>query len=104
MRAPVFTDNPLHHPPHRIGRCVHFTELPDLTAPLTVGNRNGVARFCHIDPDENIYMLVHGSSSCDEDRLGHPEQPSETQYRASYLKYRGGHTVLPNNHWSARCS
>jgi hypothetical protein len=49
-------------------------------------------------------MLVHGSSSCDEDRLGHPEQPSETQYRASYLKYRGGHTVLPNNHWSARCS
>lgn len=34
------------------------------------------------------------SFSCDEDRLGQPEQPSETQRRASCFKYRGGHTVL----------
>jgi hypothetical protein len=39
-------------------------------------------------------MLVHGSWSCDEDRLGHPERPSVTQCRASHLKHRGGHTIL----------
>jgi hypothetical protein len=34
-----------------------------------------------------------------QDRLDHPEQPSETQYRASHLKRRGGHTVL--RHYAA---
>lgn len=27
----------------------------DVFATLAVGNRDGVARLCHIDPDENIY-------------------------------------------------
>jgi len=39
----------------------------------------------HIDPDENFATMLHGSSSCGEDRLGHSEQPSKTQCRASHL-------------------
>ncbi len=38
--------------------------------------------------------MCHGSSSCDEDRLGLSEQPSEDQCRASHLSYEEGHTVF----------
>ena len=43
-----------------------------LAAPPTVSNRDGVAHLRNIDPHENFGIIRHGSSSCDEDRLGQP--------------------------------
>jgi hypothetical protein len=104
LAACMLRGNPLPRPPHRIRRGVHFTEIPCLTAALAVGNRDSVARFCHIDSDENICMLLHSSSSCDEERLGHPEQHSETQSRASHLKHRSGHTIFGSSRVRPRIS
>ena len=41
--------------------------------------------FGYINPYENFATVLHGSSSCGEDRLGHSEQPSKAQCRASQL-------------------
>lgn len=60
----------------------------------TVRDRNCVPRLCHIDADENFCRMLHGSSSCDEDRLGLSEQPSPPQCRASHPQPQSGHTVL----------
>ncbi|WP_404482668.1 transposase [Novosphingobium sp. BL-52-GroH] len=38
--------------------------------------------------------MFHGSSSCDEDRLGPSEEPSDAQCRASHSRRADGHTVL----------
>jgi hypothetical protein len=64
-----------------------------LAAALTIRNRDGIAYLRDIDSHENIGNIPHGSSSCDEDRLGLPEQPSDRQCRASHLA-TCGHTVL----------
>ena len=53
--------------------------------PLTVSNRDSVAHLRNIDPYKNFSIIRHGSSSCDEEQLGQPEQPSDTQCRASHL-------------------
>lgn len=47
-------------------------------------------------PSENksFSIVCQGSSSCDEDRLGLSEQPSEDQCRARHLSHEDGHTVL----------
>ncbi|MGO6944756.1 hypothetical protein, partial [Rhizobium johnstonii] len=44
--------------------------------------------------DKSFSIICHGSSSCDEDRLGLSEQPSENQCRASHLRREDGHTAL----------
>ena len=35
-----------------------------------ISNRDCIARLRNVDSDEYICMMAHGSSSCDEDRLG----------------------------------
>jgi hypothetical protein len=77
MRSPVLGDDPLHDPPHGIWRSIDLTQKSYLASALAIGDRNRIARLRHIDPDENLCMLIHGSLSCNEDRLGPPEQPSE---------------------------
>lgn len=37
---------------------------------LAVSDHNRVARLCYINRDQNLCMMIHGSLSCDEDRLG----------------------------------
>ncbi len=58
------------------------THLAPTSAP---SNGYGVPCLRHIDPHENFATMLHGSSSCGEDRLGHSEQPSKAQCRASHL-------------------
>lgn len=68
--------------------------LARLSLPAGIRNCDGVPQLCNIDSDKCFPIICHGSSSCDEDRLGPPEQPSDAQCRASNLTGRGGHTVL----------
>ena len=97
MNATVLGRNPLHHPAHALFRGIHLPKKAYLAAALTIRNRDGIAYLRDIDPHENIGKIPHGSSSCGEDRLGLPEQPSDTQCRASHLA-SCGHTVLPYDH------
>lgn len=46
------------------------------------------------DCGEQLQRKTVCPSSCDEDRLGLSEQPSEEQCRASHLRHEDGHTVL----------
>lgn len=101
MRAFVFTDNPLHHSSYCIRRSINFTEIPNLTPRTLSAIAMALRDFAASIPTKTSISL--GSSSCDEDRLGHPEQPSEIQRRASHLKYRGGHTVLRCSHAVLDC-
>jgi hypothetical protein len=58
-------------------------------APDTgVRNRDGVPQLRDIESDKGFPIIRHGSSSCDEDRLGQSEQPSDAQSRASHLTHR----------------
>jgi hypothetical protein len=66
----------LHEPAHALRRRIDLSEEAHLAATLTVGDRHGVALLGDVDPDENLCRPAHGSPSCAEDRLGHPEQPS----------------------------
>ena len=86
--------DPLDQAPHALLGCVHLAEIAHLAPTLAVSNRNSVTHLGNIDPDKNLCRMVHGSSSCDEDRLGPPEQPSLEQNRPSHLSPRDGHTVL----------
>jgi len=86
--------DPLNNAAHARIRCVDLAEEANLPLPAGVRNRNGVPQLCDIDSDKCFLMICHGSSSCGEDRLGSPEQPSDAQSRASHLTNRGGHTVL----------
>lgn len=58
---------------------VHLTEITDLATTLAISNCEGVARLGNINPSEKLCRMIRGSSSCDEDRLGVPEQPSDVQ-------------------------
>jgi hypothetical protein len=78
----------------RIG-CINLAEIPDLSVSSRFGNSNRILQFGNIDSDKSFSIICHGSSSCDEDRLGLSEQPSEDQCRASHLRREDGHTVLP---------
>jgi hypothetical protein len=77
--------DPHHHSAHALVRGVHLADETHLTATLAIRNGYGFPRLRNIDPDENFSTALHGSSSCGEDRLGHSEQPSKTQCRASHL-------------------
>ncbi len=73
---------------------IDLTEEPNFPVPACLCNREGISQLGHIDSDKCFPIICHGSSSCDEDRLGPPEQPSDAQCRASHLIGRDGHTVL----------
>ena len=94
MHPVVLGREPGHDPTHALLGGVHFAEVADLAAAPALRHGDRVARLGGVDPDESLRMLAHGSSSCGEDRLGHSEQPSRPQRRASHLDLGGGHTVL----------
>jgi hypothetical protein len=81
----VLCGYPLYDPAHVLLGRVYLAEKAHFAAPPTVSNRDGIARLRYIDPYENFAIIHHGSPSCDEDRLGPPEQPSDAQCRASHL-------------------
>ena len=56
----------------------------------------------NIDADKGFSIVRHGSSSCDEDRLGQSEQPSDTQCRASHLA--SGRTYGLTQQWHSSTS
>ncbi len=63
------------------GRCAKTVPLfvhQGASSPI-LGNRYRVARLGNIQPDENFAMLLHGSSSCAEDRPALCGQPSFTR-------------------------
>jgi hypothetical protein len=70
MRLVAGRGDPLHHPAHARLRGGHLADEAHLAATLTVSHGYGVARLRNIDPDENFATMLHGSSSCGEDRLG----------------------------------
>jgi hypothetical protein len=86
--------DPHYNAAHVDGRSIDFTEEANLSLPACLRNRNGISQLGDIDSDKCFPIIRHGSSSCDEDRLGPPEQPSDAQCRASHLTGRDGHTVL----------
>jgi hypothetical protein len=86
--------DPLDNAAHACIGCIDLAEVANLALPAGLGNRDGNPQLRDIDSDKSFPIIRHGSSSCDEDRLGPPEQPSDAQCRASDLTGRGGHTVL----------
>lgn len=84
----------LHKAPHALCGSIDLSQVANLAAALAISHCNSIARFGDINSDKNLRRLSHGSSSCGEDRLGLPEQPSEAQSRASHTLNTGGHTVL----------
>lgn len=95
MDPVILGSNPLHHARHAAKGCIDLTEVPDLTAAFALGDGNRVLQLGDINSDKRLPILRHGSSSCGEDRLGLPDQPSSAQRRASHLHLGNGHTVLP---------
>ena len=94
LQVRMLSGQTLDEPAHALGRSVDLVKIPNLAAALTVGDRDGIAHLRHVDADENLATLPHGSPSYGEDRLGPSEQPSKAQCRASHIQRRG-HTVLP---------
>ena len=80
----VRTPLTLHQPAHALGRGVDLTQVAHLAPTLAVSDSDGIAQLGHVDPDENLGSMAHGSSSCGEDRLGPAGQPSTAQCRASH--------------------
>ncbi len=84
----------LNYAAHAAIRGVNLAEVAHLSVPARFGNSNRILQLGDIDSDKSFSIICHGSSSCDEDRLGPSEQPSEDQCRASHLRREDGHTVL----------
>jgi hypothetical protein len=94
MNAIKFCFYPLDDAAHAgIGR-VNFTPKANLSLPAGFSDSNRILQFGDVDSNKSFSIISHGSSSCDEDRLGLSEQPSEDQCRASHLSHEDGHTVL----------
>src|SRR5665647_510434 len=85
MNPTVFGSDPFHNPAHAFLAGVHLAQKAHLCTSPSISNRDGIAYFRDIDPYKNFAIIRHGSSSCDEDRLGQPEQPSDAQCSASHL-------------------
>ena len=92
-RIPNGSCNSLNDTAHVRARCIHLAKEADLSLPAGIRNRDGVPQLRDIDSDKCFSIILHGSSSCGEDRLGQSEQPSDAQCRASHLP-TAGHTVL----------
>ena len=81
--------------------CPSSTHRPhQRSEPLRPGPQSAIAmafpQLRDINSDKGFSIVRHGSSSCDEDRLGQSEQPSDAQCRASHLTLPR-HTVLPTS-------
>lgn len=76
-----------------IGR-INLARIADLSVPPRFSNSNRILQLGDIDFDKSFSTICHGSSSCDEDRLGLSEQPSEDQCKVSHLSYEDGHTFV----------
>ena len=81
-------------PPHALVAGIDLAKKPHFACAAALSHRHRIAELGHVDPDENLCMLFHGSPSCAEDRPGQSGQPSPRQCRASRLSAAGGHTVL----------
>lgn len=75
-------------------RCLDLTPEAALSLPAGFSDSNSILQFGDIDSNKSFFILYHGSSSCDEDRLGLSEQPSDDQCRARHRSHEDGHTVL----------
>ena len=49
-------------------RCLNLTDIADLSVPA--GFRNRIFQLGGIDSNKSFFIISHGLSSCDEDRLG----------------------------------
>ena len=94
MNGSVFARKPAHKAPHALFRSIDFSKETNLVTAFTVRNCNGIARLGNVDSNKNLAILLHGSSSCDEDRFGPSEQPSPEQRRMSHSSFTDGHTAL----------
>jgi hypothetical protein len=63
---------------HTLGVRTDLADVSDLALSPILGDRHRMARLGHVQPDENFAILLHGSSSCAEDRPAHRGQPSFT--------------------------
>jgi hypothetical protein len=78
--------------------CINLAVIADLSVPASFSNSNRILQLGDIDSNKSFSIICHGSSSCDEDRLGLSEQPSEDQCRASHLGHVDGHTWCNRGH------
>jgi len=67
--------NPQDDPAHIVQRGLHLTEISDVASTSAFGHRDRIVCLGDIDSDESYSLGLHGSSSCNEDRLRLPEQP-----------------------------
>ncbi len=74
MHAIKLCDYPLDYAAHTGIRCLNLAEIADLSVPARFDNSNRILRLGDIDSDKSFSIICHGSSSCDEDRLGPSEQ------------------------------
>lgn len=95
MHAVKLSSYPLDDAAHAGIRRSHLTPKSDLSLPTGFSNVNRILQFGDINPTK-ASIIYHGSSSCDEDRLGLSEQPSDDQCRANHLTHEDGHTVSPS--------
>lgn len=65
--------DPLDNSAQALIRGVELAEEANFSLPPGIRNRDGVPQLCDIDSDKCFPIICHGSSSCDEDRLGPPE-------------------------------
>jgi hypothetical protein len=78
----------LDRPLYRRRTILHLADKPDLAGAAALGERHRVLLLGYIKRDERFAILLHGSSSVREDRLGLSEQPSSlnrTKGRATDL-------------------
>src|SRR5271166_4074173 len=68
-----------HKTAHTLGISPDLADVSNLALSAFLGNRHGVAGLGHIQSYENLCMLLHGSSSCAEDRPAPCGQPSVTR-------------------------
>jgi len=57
-----------HQTAHALRVSADLAEVSDLALPSVLSDRHGVPGFGHVQSHENLCMLIHGSSSCAEDR------------------------------------
>lgn len=88
----------LNNAAHARIRGIDLTGEVNFSLSARVRNRDGVPQLGGIDTGKCFPISCHGSSCCDEDRPGPPEQHSHAQCRASRPTGRGGHTGLPHKH------
>jgi hypothetical protein len=67
------------HSTNRFRVGVDLAKKTHLPVAAAFGDRHSVTYLRHVQSNENLRMLLHGSSSCGEDRLATCEQPSLTR-------------------------